>query len=479
VSFHGPVRVPDNAAVATATATLSFDGWKGAAIAPSTHSVTVRPRRSAPVPEPVARSLIASLPLDPPLGGSWNVAFSPDGTWVCASCYPFGTVQIWDAATRKELNRIAPPPGYGTAGAYATADYALPSADWKTLYIPVLQRTSRRVERDGKKSLQVDYAGFIRVWDVAAGKDRGLLRPADGAAPSQVRLDPGGRFLVCVEQHSHEATDTPQGPTEATVVWDLATGEKSKLCDGSLIPGFAGDGRTGLSFGPGGKSVLSAGNDYRHKTSTIKVLSIPGGEQLARLDSPEKGRYFYAGPTSPDGSLIAVYVAGKPEDPQEMWFLGARTLDKQGQILLGKPDPEQYGWGNGQFGLFTPDGQRFVALGDCQVLVWDIAGHKLERSLPVGDWWRRRLALSPDGKTLAVAWMPKDRELESELNAGARADQKYFPQPRISLIDLAGDTAPRTLIAPHGRVCGLAFCPAGNLLAFAGGDAVHLFDLRK
>jgi hypothetical protein len=85
-------------------------------------------------------------------------------------------------------------------------------------------------------------------------------------------------------------------------------------------------------------------------------LSIPGGEQLARLDSPEKGRYLYAGPTSPDGSLIAVYVASKPEDPQEVRFLDARTLDKHGQILLGNPDPEQYGWGNGQFGLFTPDG---------------------------------------------------------------------------------------------------------------------------
>ena len=477
--FHGPVRVPDNAAVATATATLSFDGWKGAAVAPTIHSVTVRPRRSAPVPEPVARSLIASLPLDPPLGGSWNVAFFPDGSRLWASCYPFGTVQIWDALSHREIHRIAPPPGYGTAGAYATADYALPSADWKTLYIPVEKRTNRRVERDGKKSLQVDYAGFIRVWDVAAGKDRGLLRPADGAAPAQVRLDPGGRFLVCVEQLGHEATDAPQGPTEATVVWDLATGAKSKLCDGALIPGFAGDGRTGLSFGPEGKSVLSALNDYRHKTSTIKVLAVPGGEQLVRLDSPEKGRYFYAGPTSPDGSLIAVYVAGKPEDAQEVLFLKARALDEYGKVSLGKPDPEQYGWGNGQFGLFTADGKHFLALADGQLLVWDVAGRRLQRTIPVGDWWRRRLALSPDGKTLAVAWMPKDRDLESELKSGARADQKEFPQPRISLIDLAGDAAPRTLMAPHGRVCGLAFSPAGNLLAFAGGDAVHLFDLRK
>jgi hypothetical protein len=54
-----------------------------------------------------------------------------------------------------------------------------------------------------------------------------------------------------------------------------------------------------------------------------------------------------------------------------------------------------------------------------------------------------------------------------------------LPQPWISLIDLASEAAPRTLMAPHGRVRGLAFSPVGNLLAFAASDAVHLFDHRN
>jgi hypothetical protein len=168
VLFHGPVRVPDNIAAGTATITLSFDAWKGVAVAPTTHSVTVLPARSGPKPGPVAPNLIASLPLHPPQRGSWKLAFSPDGARLLASCYPFGTVQIWDVASRKEIRRIAPPPGYGESGDYAAYDYALFAPDWKTLYIPTAKRIAKRIEHDGKKSLQIEYTGFIRVWDIAS-----------------------------------------------------------------------------------------------------------------------------------------------------------------------------------------------------------------------------------------------------------------------------------------------------------------------
>jgi hypothetical protein len=85
-------------------------------------------------------------------------------------------------------------------------------------------------------------------------------------------------------------------------------------------------------------------------------------------------------------------------------------------------------------------------------------------------------ALSPDGKTLAVGWMP---QADADLESAREPDPQDLPQPRVSLIDLAGNAAPQVLVAPHGYVGGLAFSPNGKLLAFGGAGAVHLFELRK
>jgi len=86
-----------------------------------------------------------------------------------------------------------------------------------------------------------------------------------------------------------------------------------------------------------------------------------------------------------------------------------------------------------------------------------------------------RLALSPDGRTLAVGWMPL---VDSSLNLWG-TDPQDLPQPRVSLIDLDGRRAPRVLVAPHGYPGAVAFSPDGKTLAFGGAGAVHLFDLRK
>src|SRR5207302_9295314 len=64
-------------------------------------------------------------------------------------------------------------------------------------------------------------------------------------------------------------------------------------------------------------------------------------------------------------------------------------------------------------------------------------------TLPTGGGqpgWQ--LAVSPDGKTLAVPWTPKtDPELENALEP----DPLDLLQPRVSLIDLAGHAPPRSI----------------------------------
>src|SRR5262249_20094755 len=153
------------------------------------------------------------------------------------------------------------------------------------------------------------------------------------------------------------------------------------------------------------------------------------------------------GSLSPDGAVVSVALGGKKGAPLEVWFFDARTLQARGK-LTGKGDPERYGWGGG---LFTPDGKRFVAFDSVgNVLVWDVAAQKLERTLPVaGDRQVYQFAFSPDGKTLAAGWWPKfDADLADDLDP----DPRDLPQPRVSLIALDGSSPPRILMAPHGAV---------------------------
>jgi WD40 repeat protein len=366
-------------------------------------------------------------------------------------------VQIWDVASRKEVRRVESPRGYR-----GSADYALLTPDWKALYVPVERRTVKRFERDGKRLSRVEYAGEVRVWDVASGKEKSPLRPAEGTAPIGGKLAPGGRLLVCVERPGFDTSDTRS--KDVTVVWDLAAGKKWKLCDGYAHPVFA----------PDGKTVVVSQTDYEAKTSAVKVLDLATGKELAKASCPEKGRNFSVGSASPDGSVVAVSLGGKKAAPVEVWFIDARTLEARGK-LIGKGDPERYGWGSG---TFTPDGRRYVALdGVGNALVWDVAGRRLERTLSTGGHrpaWR--LAVSPDGKTLAAGWAPK---ADAELEDVSEPDPLDLPQPRVSLLDLSGQSPPRVLVAPHGYQGGLAFSPDGKTLAFGGAGAVHLFDLTK
>jgi WD40 repeat protein len=461
VNLHGPVRVDNNADSGSAKITLSFAAWKGVAIGSTTHTLTVLPPRSGPKPEPVSPNLIASLIHPDKKASIWHVEFSPDGERLFTTGYPSGVVQIWDVASRKEVRRVETPRGYR-----GSAEYAILTPDWKTLYVPVEKRAVRRIERDGKKVNQFDYSGAIRVWDVTSGKEKEPLQPAEGSAPAYAKLAPGGRFLVAVERPSYVAGDG--GPKDATVVWDLATGKKSPLCDGFAYPLFAADG----------KAVVVGLDDYDAKTSTrtslVKALDFPSGKQRAELHCPDKVRFFSIGAISPNGEVVAVYLGGKKGAPIEVWFRDASTLADRGK-LIAKGDPERYGWASG---VFTPDGGRFITLdGAGDALVWDVAGQKLQRTLPTGagrPGWQ--LTVNPDGKTLAVPWSPRT---DPALERDPEPDPRDLPQPRVSLIDLAGDSPPRILVAPHGYPGAVAFSPDSGTLAFGGSGAVHLFDLRK
>jgi WD40 repeat protein len=455
VNLDGPVRVADTAGSGTATVTLSFDAWKGAKVAPTTHAVPVLPAKAGAKAEAVAGNLVATLVHPDRRASVWSVQFSDDGKRLAAVGYPSGVVQVFDVASRKELRRIETPSGYR-----GSADYALLTPDWKTLYVPVEKREVKPIEKDGKRLYRIEHSGTIRVWDVTTGEERAPLRPPEGSAPVFAKLSPDGGTLTCVERPSYDSDD--RNPKDVTVAWDLKTGKRRVIAEG-----FASS-----AFSPDGQTLALQSTDRVAKKSTLRLLDAATFKELARLDCPDKDRNFLLDGFSPDGRVIAVSLGGKKGVPREVWFRDAKTLDDRGKFT-GDGEPDRYGWGEGRF---TPDGKSYAVLGvPGKVVVWDVAGQKAARTFEIEafGWFS---AVSPDGKTLAVAWMPK---LDPELEGVRDPDPRDLPQPRVALFDLAGTAPPRTLVAPPGYTGGLAFSPDGKTLAFGSSGGVRLFDLSK
>jgi WD40 repeat protein len=456
VNLDGPVRAADTAGSGDAAVTLSFSAWSEGLVSSTTHTLAVLPPKPGPKAEPVAANLSGSLIQPDRKASVWGIEFSKDGKHLLTAGYPSGIVQIWDWTANSVVRRIDTPPGLR-----GSAEYALISPDWKTLYVPVEKRTVKQSERDGKRIARVEQTGEIRTWDLTTGKEKDPIKPAEGTSPSYAKLSPDGRFLTFVQRPGYEAGQG-QTPKDTTIICEVDTGKKSKLCDGYGVPVFA----------PDGKTVTVSVNEYEAKKFVVKLFDVATGKELAKLDCPEKDRNFSLDGFSPDGSLIVVSLGGKLGAPREVWFRDGKTLEDRGRFI-GDGDPKGYGWGAGKF---SPDSRHYVVFdGKGKGHVWDIGGKKVTRTLDIGvNAWR--LVFSPNGTTLAVAWAPKGDEDQE----GARdPDPRDLQQPRVTLFDLAGTKPPRVLIAPHGYVGGLAFSPDGKTLAFGGAGAVHLFDLTK
>ncbi len=110
--------------------------------------------------------------------------------------------------------------------------------------------------------------------------------------------------------------------------------------------------------------------------------------------------------------------------------------------------------------LLTPDGKTLVSksyYGEASVSVWEFATGRLLRQFPGHYGENRAVALSPEGKTLAVG---QDKV--------------------IHLRDLGSGREVRRLNSPVGGTEGLAFSPDGKLLASGhGGSEVLLWDVAS
>ncbi|HBO44007.1 MAG TPA: hypothetical protein DD670_08755 [Planctomycetaceae bacterium] len=370
--------------------------------------------------------------------------------------------RLWDVETGKELRRFM-------HGKYS---YGIPSLAFSP---------------DAKMLATRSHDGRLRLFDVDTGKERKTF-PEDGNGRS-----------------SNSVVFSPDGKTVAAAgnsirLCDTATGEERLRIDRRAC---------NLRFTDGGKTLTGVikGAIYRWDAATGKSLTPEAGDSIVEqiLVTPDGSRvvtrgqggdtHIWDGATgkhlrrlqdiwqqdlamSPDGRFLAWAVADSSMhfvDP-----LNPRTSHDGSRIRLYDMAADKYvdrfaGFkGSGENLTFTSDGKTLITVAqrDGMVRIWDFESGKEQRSFQaVPDAEKRQyrevcgMVLSPDGKTLAVAYYPAEEASPDEMRMKRLGEH---PRPRPNrLWDVATGKELGKLDEDYGE---MVFSPDGRLLIMGSGN---------
>ncbi|MBE1532846.1 WD40 repeat domain-containing serine/threonine protein kinase [Actinomadura algeriensis] len=293
----------------------------------------------------------------------------------------------------------------------------------------------------------------------------GVLENGHGAVVTDVAFGPDGRTL---------ASGGADGPV---LLWDVKTGARIRALEGHTYPVIA------MLFGADGKTMITG-------AESVRTWDASTGRETGALAT--QGRTEYPAPLvsmalAPDGRHLA-------------------TDGSDGDVILwdvASGERVRTYAGNANTSLaFTPDGRTLIGGGD-QVQTWDVATGRLVRSFSPIAGTIDSIALSRDGRILAVSAADgpavlcdlADEDMTRELTGMGNSSGPIAFGPDggllavapggdqagsevISLWDVATGEVARTLRGHTGAVNALAFHPGGTALASGGEDrTVRLWDL--
>jgi WD40 repeat protein/tRNA A-37 threonylcarbamoyl transferase component Bud32 len=380
---------------------------------------------------------------------SGAVALSPDGNLLAATGDK-NNVRLWDLSgpAPKERPGISSPTGHdpnalafsadgqtlAVAGSRTHADYIVQLWDvsgdrpQRTAEVRGHSRyvSALAFSADGKTLVSGGADNAIRVWDVSAGalRERVPLRGHTGAL-SDVAFAPDRPLLAS------------NGDDGTTRLWDLSGG---RAREAAVLPG--GWGR--LAFTPDGKT-LAAGSGY----SAVRLWDVSGATPKERATLPGHSHGPFGLALSADGRVLAT---GSITPILRLWDLGA----PRPREWLALPNDSQ-NTGVSSVAL-SPDGRLVLAgrqWNDQTLLAWRVTDAGL-KAVPLPRVQARRVALAPDGRTLALTgegWDVQLWDLSSPV-----------PQPRARL---QGHRLQGWADVVHA----FAFSADGRLLASAGRDS--------
>jgi RNA polymerase sigma factor (sigma-70 family) len=367
-------------------------------------------------------------------GGNFAMAFSPDGKMLATRSYD-QVIRLWNIADGKEIRQIGKQPAAG-----------------KQIYFYNGGNNTLAFSSDGKTVATLHsfvenqrQAGMVILWNVEDGKEvRQIKAEADNfGAIGSIAFAPVGKTLAWTRYDGVVRLVDPESGKETKQMGQAQQG----IFFNTLV------------FSPDGKVLATRAQN----NPVLQLWDVENGKELRTLGdaiNPQQGNVIIrsyggvGGPNnvafSPDGKQLA---EGLPTNTVRLW-----------EVASGKEIIPVSGHQGGVGALsVSPDGKTLFTYGsDNTIRQWDMTSGKELRQvkLPAGTG---AVALSADGK-LAAAGAPNNAVGIHDVMAGKE----------LRTITIPGQ---QNFVGLIGGNNGLALTPDGKTLAVRGFDAtIRLFE---
>jgi WD40 repeat protein len=448
------------------------------------------------------------------------LAYSLDGRTLAAG-YSSGTIRLWDLAAHR-ATRVTTFDGAPAALAFTDRGKVLEAADasavgtWNLAASAGIsthplsspgQGSAVAFSPDGSAVATGGADGNVRLFAAATGQEIGSPMSSDLDAVDAVAFSPDGTLVASasadgnVQQWNVASQQVagsaliPNGPTVDALAFSpdsklLATGGQDGTVRvwpvGSSGPATAvlmtGDPVSAVTFGPGGTTLGTAESDGGTQlwnvdthAQTGAALAMPGSTAVSTL------RF------SPDAGTLAT---GNGSGSIQLWD-AAGFHQVSAPLGVGPVSPATAFSASGGL-LATADGQGTVR-------IWDLSAGRPAGNPVSSPGTVTGLALSPDGKTVAVAgaggvqlWQTATGQRIGSTLPAAGQQQVAFSPAGTSLATYGADGTVRIWAAGTQRETGtpisagrpaaltgaVAFSPDGKtLLTLAAGGQVRRWDV--
>jgi WD40 repeat protein len=407
--------------------------------------------------------------LTAPSGVVTAMAYSPDGRTLAAG-YSSGAIQLWDLASHAAISVTS----FGAAPlalAFADGGKQLEAADAATVgtwnladhagigtrpLASPAQGSAVVFSPDGSTLATGGSDGGVRLWSTATGREIGAPMSSDANPVDAVAFSPSGTLLAAASSDGN------------VQVWDTAS---QQVAGAALIPN--GPEVDALVFSPDGKLLATGGQD-----GTARLWNVGPGSQAGAV--MVTGDAVSALTFGASGSTLAT---AEGDGATELWDVATQAQTGSALATAGSAGVSALAFSPGTDALATGNANGSIQLWDAAgfhqaaaplavgpvagtatfsagagllavsngtgvVRVWNVtSGQPAGGPLP-GNGTVTGLALSPDGKTLAVA------------GSGVRLWQTATGRRIGTGLPAAGP----------GSYRAVAFSPDGAMLATVGAD---------